>query len=404
MLTIRVGFYYLSEANRPAPVSGSKIRIVGLLSSQPRLQGSLQRFKMGAYQIYAPVKPVFHYGDKIELTGKSSEGGAVFYPEIKILQPSATGFWWNFSDHIRSQAIRTYQRVLPKTEADLLSGIVLGSASLNRNFKNELAKVGLTHVVAASGMNVSFFSAAVLGLLTLFGGGKMLKFAVMTGFILFYATMTGFEPPILRAGFMAVLIYAASLTGRQISGGIGLATSAFIMLWAWPELLTSASFLLSFSAMASQIFAGTIKVSLPKLFRGIIELFLQSGSALVFTFPIVLIFFSTFSLISLFTNVLVLWTIEPLMILGSLIATLGFFFMPISYALGVPAAGLLDFFLWVVNTFGQSELSNRLQLHPAFSNNLNAVLFAAGYYFLLAGLIWWWRRRRAVNIIRPHYD
>lgn len=300
----------------------------------------------------------------------------------------------------RSQVIKTYHYSLPKAEADLLSGIVLGKQSLTRGFKARLASVGLSHVVAASGMNVSFFSAAALGLLTVFRWSKLVKYLVALVFILFYATMTGFDPPIIRACLMAAFAGLATLTGRTAGAVLGLLISAYVMLWAAPDLVTNPGFLLSFTAMTGQIFAGTIRVSLPKLLEAVTVVFLQSLAALVATFPIVLIFFSNFSLVAIFTNVMVLWTIEPLMILGSIIGVLGFFFMPVTRLLAVPAQGLLDFFLWVVNTFGSSGLSNRLQLHVNFANNLNAILFAAAYYLLLGYLIRLWQ----IHKNRPRFS
>ncbi len=50
---------------------------------------------------------------------------------------------------------QVYQDVLPFRQASLLSGIVLGNIGLDRSFRTRLANVGLTHVVAASGMNLT---------------------------------------------------------------------------------------------------------------------------------------------------------------------------------------------------------------------------------------------------------
>lgn len=285
---------------------------------------------------------------------------------------------------ITSKVINTYQSILPKRDADLLSGVVLGSIDLNKTFKTQLTTVGLTHVVAASGMNVSLFTAGALSILGLFKLKLNLKFSLILCLILFYTTLTGFAPPIVRASLMAVILVIATILGRKVNTWYLLVMTAYIMLWVSPDLVVSPSFLLSFTSMTGQIFLSTIKLDLPKFPNLIIQVFLQSLAALVFTFPIVVIFFSSFSLIAIFTNVIVLWTVEPLMLLGGLIATLGLFFTPLAHALALPAQGLLEFFLWVVDTFGQLSFA---KVHFGFSNNLTAGMFAVGYYLLLLALI-----------------
>ena len=183
---------------------------------------------------------------------------------------------------------------------------------------------------------------------------------------------------------MASFTLVAIASGRPTTGYGGLLLAAVLMLWVSPELLVSPSFLLSFSSMIGQIFLSGIRVELPKLVAPVIEVFLQSLVAIAFTFPIVVIFFSRFSLVALFTNPLVLWTIEPLMVLGGLMAPLGLFFTPISQALAILAQGLLEFFLWVVNFFSQTSWTT---VHISFADNTTALLFAAGYYLLLTSVI-----------------
>lgn len=286
----------------------------------------------------------------------------------------------DFFANLRSKFTSTYYDVLPKNEASLISGIVWGSRDLDYQFKVKLAKVGLSHVVAASGMNVTFFSAGVLAVLTFLGFTRYIKICFASVLMLFYAALTGFDPPILRAVIMAEVIFLGSLTGRQNTGWGALLLAAYLMLWVSPELLVSPSFLLSFSAMTSQIFLGTQLDRLPKLGRLVMELFLQSLLISLTTFPLVVIFFSNFSLISIITNPLVLWIIEPIMILGTLISSFGLFFTPISQALALPAQGMLEYFLAVVDFFAKSD---HLIFHYSFPSPDLAIFFAIVYYFVL---------------------
>ena len=284
-----------------------------------------------------------------------------------------------FAD-LRSKLTSTYYFFLSHDQASLLSGIVWGSRNLDYEFKVKLARVGLSHVVAASWMNVTFFAAGILATLKFLGLSRYFKIGLASSVILFYAALTGFDPPIVRAVIMAEAVLLASLTGRQNTGWGALLLAAYLMLWVSPELIISPSFLLSFSAMTSQIFLSTISDRLPKLGRPVIELFLQSTLISLTTFPLVVIFFSNFSLISLISNPLVLWIIEPIMILGTLMSSLGLFFTPISQALALPVAGMLEYFLAVVDYFSKSD---HLIFHYSFPSADLAIIFAIVYYLIL---------------------
>lgn len=290
----------------------------------------------------------------------------------------------------RLRFMALYQDVLPSRQANLLSGIVLGSVGLDAKFKAKLADVGLTHIVAASGMNITLFSGFATWLLSLLKLRRMYKVILSMAFILLYSGLTGFEPPIVRAALMAIFTYAALLLGRRGAGLGGLLMSAYLMLWVSPWLLTSASFLLSFSAMTGQIFLGSFRFEVPKILELIIGDFVQSFLAIVFTFPIVLWFFAKFSLVSLLSNSLVLWTIEPLMILGGLISLSGLVSAHLARLVALPAEPLLAYFLWIVDILGQDVF--------LFKFKLDSPIFVVGYYLALGGFIWWWTTsRRSVN-------
>lgn len=276
-------------------------------------------------------------------------------------------------------------------QANLLSGILLGNIGLDQQFKLRLANAGLTHVVAASGMNISILSGFVLSLLSKIGIHKTLKVIIAVGCVIYYASLTGFAPPIVRATIMFLFSMTASLLGRQSSGIMGLMIAALLMLWVSPKLIIEPSFLLSFTSMAGQIYLGTLKINLPKVPALVIENFLQSFLILLFTLPIVVIFFAKFSLVAIFTNMLVLWTVEPLMILGGVEIVLKFFFTEAVELVTLPASGLLAYFLWVVDFFGRSSWS---VVHFSLAPGLPTILFVLGYYFTLGGVIMFFNERR----------
>lgn len=285
---------------------------------------------------------------------------------------------------LRSLVSSLFESGLPALQANLMTSIMIGGKELDSKLLNELANTGLTHVVAASGMNLTLIVGMLLMLFSKIHAHKIVKVLIGYTLILFYSSITGFDPPIVRAGIMGALVLMAEVVGRKTSGFYTLGAAACIMLWVNPELSTNPSFLLSFTAMTGQIWLSTKSDVLPEHKNPVIgfasDTFLQTMVATVFTLPIVAFFFSRFSLLSPLTNLLVLWTIEPLMILGGLIVVFGLLFTPFTWIISVPAKPLLDYFLWVVNFFGNND-------HFVLRVNINSTLFIAGYYLFLAGIL-----------------
>ena len=383
LLILRVGLSYISS---PKYKAGEKLEIEAVLDREPQIISGKQMVTVDGINIYAPIVPELHFGDHVAISG-TFQGRFVSRAAVKILENKPINPWLKSAFTIRSRFIETYQSVLPSDEADLLTGIVLGGSSLDRQFKDRLANVGLTHVVAASGMNVSLFSGFAFWVVSFLAIRKLYKAILVIGMILFYSTITGFDPPIVRATIMGTFTIVAMIVGRQSAAIWGLLISAYIMLWVSPMLLTNPSFLLSFTAMIGQIFLSGLRLNLPNLSKPFAENFLQSLVAILFTFPIVLLFFAKFSLVSLFTNVLVLWTVEPLMIFGGLAGIVGIISKELASLIALPTSVLLSFFLWVVDVFGRNE---------KFILKITDIdwTFLVGYYLILGGVILWWRQKR----------
>lgn len=384
-LTRLVSFSLLNPS--PSYLNSAYLTLRGPLESEPSIDHDTQRFSVGNIQILTKDKVIYHYGDNLSVTGRitcpqkqlSCSAPYINQPTIIILDQKSGNIWIKTAITIRSGIEENFHGYLSPAPANLLIGILLGRTNLDRNFMSELANVGLTHVVAASGMNVTFMVGFFVIFLSVIRIKRMLKVLLVMLFICFYSTITGFEPPIVRASVMAGFVLIASLVGRPTSSVFALFVAAYFMLWVDPTLLTSPSFLLSFSSMIGQIIAGNIKVGLPTLLKFLVDNFIQSLAAITATFPIILIFFAKFSLVSTITNVLVLWTIEPLMLLGTAAALAGFMFHNLSPIFLVPASVLLDYFLAIVRLFNRPDF---LLITPPLG-----LSFALGYYLFLGSVI-----------------
>ena len=151
-------------------------------------------------------------------------------------------------NRLRNKIIDLHAANVPSPEIELLGGIVFGDDAVNPTpeMKNDFQKSGLTHIIAASGMNVSvifgmwFFISQILKL--------NYRFSIIVGMlsVVCYTCMTGFGPPVLRAALMLLLILFGKLIDRS-ADSIGLLfIVAFIMLVFSPTMITNIGFQLSF--------------------------------------------------------------------------------------------------------------------------------------------------------------
>jgi len=123
-----------------------------------------------------------------------------------------------------------------------------------------------------------------------------------------YVFLSGADMPVVRAGWMAALFFTGLLLEREKDLLNSLFFAFFAILAADPKALFQVGFQLSFLSVFS-----LIVLSPKQSFHGFADWF-QSGVVLVGTFPVCVAYFSVFSCVSLFANLLAI----PLFHLGNL--------------------------------------------------------------------------------------
>ncbi|MCL4367546.1 ComEC/Rec2 family competence protein [Patescibacteria group bacterium] len=272
-------------------------------------------------------------------------------------------------------AQRCYQ-IWPEPQNALMAGMLVGSTEkLNYDLKQDLKNTSTIHIIVVSGQNLSILAGFLVNLSYLFGRKKTLVLTMTV--LIFYTFLTGFQPPIVRAAIMAGFTYLGQLLGKTVLGWWGLLLSAGLMLVYNPNYLFSISFQLSFAATIGVVLVSPQMIKLlhrvPKVIKEDLGV---SLSAQLLTLPIIAFYFGRVSLIGIVVNVLVLWTITPIMILG-FISLLGSLISPVlGLILGLAPAVLLTYFVDVVSLFAQI---------PGGSVEVGqtTVLVWVGYYLVL---------------------
>lgn len=138
---------------------------------------------------------------------------------------------------------------LDPDERALFTGLVIGddreqSVETTDDFRGS----GLSHLLAVSGQNVAFVLAVAAPLLSRLG--LRTRFVGLGAVLLLFATITRYEPSVLRATVMAGLAGVATMVGRPVRSVRLLALAAAVLLVADPFLVRSVGFGLSVAASA----------------------------------------------------------------------------------------------------------------------------------------------------------
>ena len=255
--------------------------------------------------------------DILTIQGVINEGfgnyaGSMFRPKItEVIRPSPGDFFLEVRDGF-AEKIREY---LSEPEAGLALGYLLGvKTEVDEDFLEMLQVVGLTHIIVASGTQLSILSEVAKKIF-----GKLSRFAGMTGamlLIICFTGMVGLSPSMLRAGIVAIMSLGAWYFGReQKTWRMLLLVIAGTLVYD-PTSLNDLGWQLSFGSFFGLLIIGP---KLKKFFFGerepgfIGETIFSSLAAGIAVLPILLYSFGSVSLISIVMNLLILPTISPVM-------------------------------------------------------------------------------------------
>lgn len=344
VLVVRLIIY---NTNKSSFSDGTKIRITSKVSSEPIRYSYSQSVTLEGFKFYLPLYPEVGYGDEIIVEGFVKERELEKPVLVKV--EKSQGLLYKF----RNKIISFYQKNLPQPHAGLLEGMVIGSkANLGEDFWNSLKKSGTAHVVVASGMNVTLVAGFLINFLVFILPRRKAIPLALAG-VWLYALLAGFEAPVVRAATMGSITFTAQELGRLNSAFRALTITALLLILLRPDWLTDLGFIMSFTATASMIIFMPI---MQKVFRkapSIIKEDLGTTlSAQIGVAPILYYSFGQFNLLSPIINVLVLWTVVPITLIGMIAGIIGTFAEPLGRLILLLTYPLTLWFISVVRIIG----------------------------------------------------
>lgn len=233
---------------------------------------------------------------------------------------------------VRARGERFLNRALPEPYAALANGMLLGIESgIPDELYDQFNATGSSHVIVISGSNVALIAGVILALMTRLVGGSRAVWLTVAG-IAGYALLVGSDAAVMRAGVMGSLAVVAAGMNRRSTALVSLGTACALMTLLNPLALWDVGLQLSSAATAGLILVAPDLIAafrkalsalgLGALSRGPVGSFFEESlmvtlAANLTTMPLVVYYFGRLSVVSLFTNLLILPAQPPIMLAGS---------------------------------------------------------------------------------------
>ena len=263
---------------------------------------------------------------------------------------------------LKHNIVGKMRMLFPEPHASFLFGLVFGgNIGLDKDIVNDFAKTGTSHILAASGFNVSLFTFVFFGFIIQYLGKK--RGAIVTAILLVaYVIMAGATAAVVRAAIFGAVLLVGSVIGRRASiVNTLLFTASMMLMWNPRWLFDDVGFQLSFVAFAAIIFiAPEFEKHLefiPKRF-GIRDALAGSLSAIILTLPIMLWQFGSFSLMAPFANVFVLPIVPFLMLYTICILPFAWISMDVAKWIALPSLIGSKYMLGIISIFASPTFAS----------------------------------------------
>lgn len=285
-----------------------------------------------------------------------------------------------------------------ETAAPIAAAVTLGDKTgLDEQLYSAFNRAGMMHAAVVSGFHISFLVQMAL---VLFGQRRKTALA-MVPLLVFYALMAGGTPSAFRAVIMQSTLLFAPIARRESDPPCALGAALLVLLIQNPFAAASVGLQLSFASVAGILLVTeplfrwmyrplkkkrppkgqTLQLLLWRAGRAALASVSTSLGAMLFTVPLIALYFGQILILSPLSNVLALWALSLLMMCALVLGTLAVFLPGLAGVLGA-AAGLLGHYArWVTLLLGKFPFAS------LSADNTYCLIWLAGVYLALLAAV-----------------
>ncbi len=214
----------------------------------------------------------------------------------------------------------------------ILSAMLLGDkGDMEPEMKELYQKNGIGHILAISGLHISFIGLGIYRIIRKTGLGYIPSgvFAILV--LSLYALMIGFSVSVIRAYIMLLFRIGADMSGRIYDMLTALMVGAGVTIGIQPLYLMDAGFLLSYGAILGILFVLPMLEKILRCRRKLLSGVLASVAINIMLFPIILWFYYEIPTYSLALNFIIIPMTSVLLGIGMLGGLIGFVIWPVGH-------------------------------------------------------------------------
>lgn len=228
-----------------------------------------------------------------------------------------------YRDHI----YRRMDKYLTVDQMATVKAILFGDkTSLDDTTKTLLYRAGIGHIMAVSGVHLTIISSVMWFVLSQFPLNKYVRFALLCAVIVIFVILSGASNSVVRAAVMLFIVYSGNIFYRSADTMNSLGIAALLLTFDCPFAVRDASFLLSFAGVIGISIAAPAVIDVferKRELHHVIKAFIVSASVSATVFPVSFLFFDEVSVVSPFSNVLLMPFCTVILICGMIVTCTG---------------------------------------------------------------------------------
>lgn len=253
------------------PTVGRGVRLAVLTPRDaPVARGAVIRVRAALRAIPPPRNPeAFDARAWFALRGIYAEAEVPSVQDVTLLRAPSAWSLGAVADRCRSWMHATLREGIggDPVVCELLAGMVLGiTAAIPDDLQEDFRNTGTFHLFSVSGLHVGMIGVLLWGLMMMLGVGRRTAVCVVIPALFFYALVTGWKPPSIRAAVMAAIFLSSLFVMRPPVPVNSLFAAGVLILAGWTSELFNPGFQLSFFVvLAILLLAGPVSALVKRM-------------------------------------------------------------------------------------------------------------------------------------------